>query len=321
MGLWTRVRLPPNPLDGVLEEPQLRQALRRSTDAHCYEDVSIASFLGGFVIMVEECIKMNVNEFKTKLVEELSNCNEILGIGQTGDMNAPLVAGKSDIDMFIICKSVPAKDRRIAIYGALAGMYDRLDMEVCSGGIWGYGDIFYIDGIDVMPMFFDIADMRKYIDEVMEGKRLEKEGGFYPIGRLASIETINVLWEKDKTWTSIIEKVKLHPQELFDKWYSSEVWRIIDEEDLGRAELRHEVLFYHQVVEEFLDHFLQALYAKNRRYFPSRKRTESAIAEFELKPENCYERLLKIVRLGSSIDTIDESIMELRKLGKELMDL
>ena len=158
-------------------------------------------------------------------------------------------------------------------------------------------------------------------DEILAGKHLEKEGNFYPIGRLASIETINVLWEKNNAWTNIVNKVRTYPQDLFDKWYSSEVRKMIDEEDLGRAKLRHEVLFYHQVVEEFLDHFLQALYAKNRRYFPSRKRTESAIATFELKPLNCYERLLKIVNLGSNENTIDDSIEELRKLCKELEEL
>ena len=42
---------------------------------------------------------MDVNDFKLKLVEEISNCDEILGIGQTGDINAPLIAGKSDIDI------------------------------------------------------------------------------------------------------------------------------------------------------------------------------------------------------------------------------
>ena len=81
------------------------------------------------------------------------------------------------------------------------------------------------------------------------------------------------------------------------------------------------MLFYHQVVEEFLDHFLQALYAKNRRYFPSRKRTESAIAAVELKPQNCYERLLKVVNLGSNENTIDESVEELKKIYEELKEL
>ena len=117
-------------------------------------------------------------------------------------------------------------------------------MEVCSGGVWGYGDIFYINGIDVMPMYFSVTDMQEYIDEILAGKHLEKEGSFYPIGRLASIETINVLCEKNHAWTNIVNKVRTYPQDLFDKWYSSEVWRIVDEEDLGRAKLRHEVLFY-----------------------------------------------------------------------------
>lgn len=97
---------------------------------------------------------MDTNDFKWKLVEEISNCDEILGIGQTGDMNAPLIAGKSDIDLFIICKNVPDSDRRLSLYASLDCLYDKLEMEVCSGGVWGYGDIFYINGIDVMPMYF-----------------------------------------------------------------------------------------------------------------------------------------------------------------------
>lgn len=264
---------------------------------------------------------MDTSEFKRKLVEAISKCDEIVGIGQTGDINAPLIAGKSDIDLFILCQKVPSADRRLSLYESFDGLYDKLDIEVCSGGVWGYGDIIYINGIDIMPMYFYVADMQDYIDEVLAGKHLEKEGNFYPIGRLASIETINILWEKNDAWTNIVNKVRTYPQELFDKWYSSEAWKMIDEEDLGRAKLRHEVLFYHQVVEEFLDHFLQALYAKNRRYFPSRKRTESAIASFELKPKDCYERLLQIVSLGSHEKTIDDSVEELRKLCEELMEL
>lgn len=94
-------------------------------------------------------------------------------------------------------------------------------------------------------------------------------------------------------WTNIVNKVRTYPQDLFDKWYSS----------------------------EFLDHFLQALYAKNKRYFPSRKRTGNAIAAFELKPQDCYARLLKIVSLGSNENTIDDSIEERQKLCKELKEL
>lgn len=264
---------------------------------------------------------MDANDFKIRLMEEITKCDEILGIGQTGDIHAPLIAGRSDIDLFILCDHIPDSGRRLSLYAPLDGLYDRLEMEVCSGGVWGSGDIFDVHGIEVMPMYFSASEMQEYVDEVLEGKHLEKEGSFYPVGRLASIETIHILWEKNSAWTDIVDKVRTYPQEFFDKWYSSEAGKMMDEEDLGRAQLRHEVLFYHQVVEEFLDHFLQALYARNRRYFPSRKRTESAISVFARKPQDCYKRLLKIVNLGSDENTIEDSIEELRSLCKEFREL
>lgn len=264
---------------------------------------------------------MNVIDFKQALVAVLSEHKDILGIGQTGDIHAPLIPGKSDIDLFVICKEVPSAKVRQKLYRSLDGHFEKLDMEVCSGGVWGHGDIFIVNGINVMPMYFSIEEMTSYIKEVLDGKHLEKEGRFYPIGRLASIETLHVLYEVEKSWTDIIDLVKSHPASLFEKWYASEASRIIDEEDLSRAELRHEVLFFHQVVEEFLDHFLQALFAKNNCYFPSRKRTESAIREFEKKPENCYERLLRVVSLGSREESIKEAVEKIRALTEELKEI
>ena len=264
---------------------------------------------------------MSAINFRNKLTEMLSKIPGIRGIGQTGDINAPLVPGKSDIDMFVICDKVPEREERLKFYESLTGSYDSLQMEVCAGGIWGYGDIFMCEGIDVMPMYFTVTEMKNYLEEVIAGKHLEKDGRFYPVGRLASIETLNVLWEKDFAWTNIINLVKNHPVDFFQAWFKNESWRILDEEDLGRAELRHEVLFFHQVVEEFLDHFLQALYALNNQYFPSRKRTQKAIEGFKLKPENCYQRLNDIVSLSVSEEHITEAVYEIRKLGKELLDM
>ena len=58
------------------------------------------------------------------MVEEISNCEEMLGIGQTEDMNAPLIPGKSDIDLFIICKKVPNADRRLSLYQSFDALYE-----------------------------------------------------------------------------------------------------------------------------------------------------------------------------------------------------
>lgn len=74
-------------------------------------------------------------------------------------MNAPLIAGKRDIDLFILCRKVPDSETHLSLYKLLDGLYDKLEMEVCLGGIWGYGDIFYRNGIDVMPMYFSVTDM------------------------------------------------------------------------------------------------------------------------------------------------------------------
>lgn len=51
---------------------------------------------------------MNVNEIKLKLVKDLSQYEIIKGIGQTGDINAPLIPGNSDIDMFVLCTNIPS---------------------------------------------------------------------------------------------------------------------------------------------------------------------------------------------------------------------
>ncbi len=264
---------------------------------------------------------MNANDFRDRLVSLLAEYDGILGIGQTGDINAPLIPGKCDIDLFVLCERVPDREKRMSCYHRLPEGFESLQMEVCGGGVWGYGDILVCEGIDVMPMYFTYDEMKDYLTEVLEGKHLEKDGRFYPIGRLASIETLHVLYEKNAAWTALINTVKAHPRELFQRWYASESSQMLDEEDLGRAELRREVLFYHQVTENFLDHFLQALFAKNDCYFPSRKRTREAIASFSVKPDRCYERLLRIIELGAGEETIPRSVTELRAIAEELMDM
>lgn len=91
-------------------------------------------------------IEAKVNAFKAQLIRLLSEDEAICGIGQTGDVNAPLIPGKSDIDLFVICQAVPEKELRRKRYEKLAGDFDRLEIEVCAGGIWGCGDIFHVEG-------------------------------------------------------------------------------------------------------------------------------------------------------------------------------
>lgn len=264
---------------------------------------------------------MKVIDIKERLVSELSQCDKVKGIGQTGDINAELIPGQSDIDMFVLCTTIPTEDDRKQIYMKYSKEYRECLMNVCNGGIWGYGDILIINGIDVMFMFFTIEEMNHYLDEVLQGKRLNKEGGFYPTGRLSSIENINILYESNDVWTTMKEKVKKYPLDLFGKLFNYHIARVLDDEDLGRVILRKEVMFYHQVLENSVDHLLQALFALNGTYFPSRKRSELYINKFENKPDACYERLLQIFVNSVSSKTLEESVKDLRNITSETVQI
>ncbi|BBF41938.1 hypothetical protein lbkm_0618 [Lachnospiraceae bacterium KM106-2] len=264
---------------------------------------------------------MSVLALKDELVTILASCDKMKGIGQTGSLDARLVPGKSDIDLFVLCSEIPTQEERQACYAMLQSADFTVQMELCNGGQWGYGDVIVTEGIAIMPMYFTITEMQEYLEEVLECKHLEKDGRFYPVGRLASVSTINVLYEENDTWTILKNMVNRKSRSFFQTWFENEMRQALDEEDLGRAELRKEVLFFHQVLENALDHLLQALYAMNECYFPSRKRTKLAIDTFDIKPDQCYKRLMKMILNGASEDTMDKAIEDLHNMTQEIYDL
>lgn len=262
-----------------------------------------------------------VNEKKNLLVSAVSKISSVKAIGQTGSLDEDLIPGFSDIDMFVLCDRIPGAMERRNAYETYKELYTECNMNVCENCIWGTGDILKVDGIDTMFMFFTIEEMTTYVEEVLAGKRIYAEGEFYPFGRLATIESIHILFEEDSVMSKLKAKVIEYPDDLAEITINSHLSLTISEEDLGRAYLRKDVLFYHQVLEKGMDHFLQALYALNRTYFPSRKRSEQYINNFIKVPKNCYERLLQVVEYGARSETIPQSIEEYRKLCKELGDI
>jgi hypothetical protein len=263
---------------------------------------------------------MNIQQAKDNLICEISKCKAVKGISQTGDINAKLLPGQSDIDLFVLCTNIPVQKERELIYSVFSDKYSECTMNVCNGGMWGYGDILVFGGIEIMPMYFTVDEMRVYLEETLQGKHLSMKGGFYPTGRLSSVETINILYEENSAWTDLKEMVNRKPVELFEKLYQYHITRVLNEEDLGRVILRKEVLFYHQVLENSLDHLLQAIFALNHTYFPSRKRMEEYIQRFENKPVNLYVRLLEIIEMSASCDTMEASVSNLKKITREIKE-
>jgi hypothetical protein len=94
-----------------------------------------------------------------------------------------------------------------------------------------------------------------------------------------------------------------------------------DTEDLERAVVRKDVLFYHFAIDIAIDHFLQSLFAINRAYFPSRKRTLDFIKNFNIKPEGCTEKLLQVIKLGGFTEGIEQSFALWSNMVNELKKL
>lgn len=255
-------------------------------------------------------MEYSINEKIARLFDEVSKIKVIHAIGQTGDISFVPKAGEADIDIFVFGDIVPSYEERKVVYDKNSDLFEECYMNVCENGVWGTGDVFKIDGVETMLMYFNIEETLCYIDDILNGKHLDSIKGFYPIGRCATLKNINIIYDELEILASLKEKLSIYPNELKEEMVAFHIRKINDEEDFGRALLRKDVLFYHQVLEVSIDHYLQALYAINKTYFPSRKRTKKYIDYFTIKPENCYERLLKVIRFGSDPDNIEKSYNE-----------
>ena len=177
-----------------------------------------------------------------------------------------------------------------------------------GGRFWGVCDFVFIGSAEICLMYFTIDEMDSDVESVLNGSRLDREGEYYyPTGRCASFLSMHSLCDKQGYIKAMQEKLSVYPEDLAEKLFAHHVRLINDEEDFERAVSRGDVLFYHATLESALDHFLQALFALNHRFFPSRKRTLEWVECFENKPENCSERLLKVILLGAATETLSES--------------
>lgn len=263
-------------------------------------------------------MSFSTTEKIANLLQEVASLGSVKAIGQTGDINEVPKAGESDIDLFVFCDAIPDTETRRASYGKVNTLFEQCSMTVCEGGDWGTGDVFSIDGVDTMLMYFTVEETLRYTEDVLAGNHLHCVGGFYPVGRLATLRNIHSRYDESSFLASVKERLAVYPDSLKEKMVNFHLGKAYDAEDFGRAIRRKDVLFYHQVFESALDHYLQAFFAANKTYFPSRKRTKQYIDGFVLKPENCYERLMEAIRLGSEPGGIEKSVEVWRGLVEEL---
>lgn len=211
---------------------------------------------------------MTVTEKIHMLVKRISGLPGVSAIGQTGNVHEIPILGKTDVDLFILCDQIPSTNDRKILNFAWRDLFEVYHQNQNVGVHWGISDEYIVDGVPVWAMYFSLEETVIYVNEVISGKHIDSVQGFYPTGRIEAILNMNSLYDKGKIWVDLKKMLEKYPDDLQKKMIEYHLPRAIDEEDFSRALDRKEVLFYHQTLEHAIDHFLQALFALNRTFFP-----------------------------------------------------
>lgn len=255
------------------------------------------------------------------LIACLKQMKSVVAIGKTGGADLPHDKF-SDIDLFVFCEHIPALEVRAVNYSLLPREANVAEFVASEHPHWGLVDSVLIGQQEVYLMYFTQCAFIASIDEILRGERTEREENyFYPTGRLASIQGMCAFHDPEGYLADMKTRISVYPDCLRNAIFSRCLPKIDDEEDFMRAIRRKDMLFFHATLDLALDYFLQALFAFNRVYFPSRKRSLEFIREFAIKPEDCEERLLRVVALAACEETLEESYQIWSSLCRELEHL
>lgn len=261
----------------------------------------------------------NTEVILDSLLGNIFTMQEVQSIGISGGKHPIPKAGEGDFDVFIYCDTIPAEHKRKSILTEFGDTLQDVKVNVFEGGHWGIGDFVVINGVETWLMYFTVRETLNDIEAILNGEYPDKLNNYYyPVGRCAMFTKISVEFDRKGFLPSIKERLSVYPDKLAETIIQYHLMKLEDTEDLDRAVKRKDVLFYHFAMDLAFDSFLQALFAFNRTYFPSRKRSISFVNSFEIKPEKCEERLLEVVKLGSYPEGIPQSYQLWSNLVDEL---
>jgi hypothetical protein len=264
----------------------------------------------------------NTEKIIDTLVSNISEISEVKAIGISGGKTPLPRAGEGDIDIFIYCDIIPNFEKRQAVINKLGNQIQEGKVNIFEGGHWGVGDFGLINGIETWLMYFKVSETVTDVEAILNGEYPDKlDNYYYPIGRCAMLKNMNILFDKSDFLYDLKRRLFEYPDKLAKILIQYHLNELEDTEDLERAVVRKDVLFYHFAMDIAIDHFLQALFAINKTYFPSRKRTFDFIENFNIKPEECNEKLLEVIKLGGFSQGINQSFALWSNMVNELKKL
>lgn len=264
----------------------------------------------------------NTEEILNSLITAISALNKVQSIGISGSITPLPKAGEGDIDIFIYCDTIPEEKERLCIVNELGDQFEDSKINVFEGGHFGIGDFVKINGIETWLMYFTVSDTLNNIASILRGEYPEKlDNYYYPVGRCAMLKNINILYDKRDFLVCLKKRLCSYPYGLAKILIKHHLDELQDTEDLQRAVIKKDVLFYHFAMDIAIDHFLQVLFAMNKTYFPSRKRSLDYISNFEIVPEGCSEKILEVIKLGGYSEGIEKSYVIWQSLVDDLIKL
>ncbi len=257
-----------------------------------------------------------------ELVEAVARDSAVRAIGLSGGARPFPEPGEGDIDLFVYCTEIPAPDRRREALASLDESFKEIVIGRSEDEHWGQGDSLVAAGVETWLMYFTLAEARAELEAVLAGQYLGRSDSYYyPIGRCAMWKAMRIFYDPDGILRSFKSRLEKYPEELAKVLIAHHTEALGDVEDIERAVQRKDVLFYHFALDLALDHLLQAVFALNKEYFPSRKRSETYLQGFRVKPADCEQRLRQVVALGGEAETLARSYETWQGLVRDLKSL
>ncbi|MBL4930935.1 DUF4037 domain-containing protein [Clostridium paridis] len=200
----------------------------------------------------------NTEKILDTLIKNISEIVEVQSIGISGGKTSLPKVREGDIDIFIYCDTIPDIEKRQLVINELGNMIQEYKLNTFEGGHWGVGDFMLINGIETWLMYFTETETLTDVASILKGEQPDKlDNYYYPIGRCAMLGNIQVLVDKNKFLYNLRKRLSKYPEELAKILVQYHMTELEDTEDLERAVVRKDVLFYHFAIDISIDHFLQ----------------------------------------------------------------